>query len=297
MPVTCTRGWSERLAIPITPRRTPEGRSKKTKEERRDLYRVPHDRLVTDTFAEWQDGGANPALPDSALGQRFGGAETQGHVGQGAPIPPPAHILARRQQYALLPLTDGDASLQGELTETIQEILVEADMVRTGDYGSPRFENSPRSARMGGASVFSAVGALEAKQVMQELKSAREAERAEAAAKEREDALRRAEEANAPKAVEPPKKKKGSGKKSTSPKKQPRASSPTKAAVAAGQMNGAGPYMNGSATTSVASSSIPARSRTPSPKSQRSRTPSPERPLVSVPSDARAWARCSRAYG
>ena len=162
MPVTCTRGWSERLAIPITPRRTPEGRSKKTKEERRDLYRVPHDRLVTDTFAEWQDGGANPALPDSALGQRFGGAETQGHVGQGAPIPPPAHILARRQQYALLPLTDGDASLQGELTETIQEILVEADMVRTGDYGSPRFESSPRSARMGGASVFSAVGALEA---------------------------------------------------------------------------------------------------------------------------------------
>ena len=234
MPVTCTRGWSERLAIPITPRRTPEGRSKKTKEERRDLYRVPHDRLVTDTFAEWQDGGANPALPDSALGQRFGGAETQGHVGQGAPIPPPAHILARRQQYALLPLTDGDASLQGELTETIQEILVEADMVRTGDYGSPRFESSPRSARMGGASVFSAVGALEAKQVMQELKSAREAERAEAAAKEREDALRRAEEANAPKAVEPPKKKKGSGKKSTSPKKQPRAcvSRPTESAAA-----------------------------------------------------------------
>ena len=82
----------------VTPRRTPVP-SRKGKAERRDLYRVPNDRLVTDVFAQWQDGGDNPTLPDSDLGGRFADGTTA-HLGEGAPIPPPQTIMTRRQHYA-----------------------------------------------------------------------------------------------------------------------------------------------------------------------------------------------------
>ena len=41
----------------LTPRRSPGSSSKRGRRwaERRDLYRVPHDKLVTDVFANWQD--------------------------------------------------------------------------------------------------------------------------------------------------------------------------------------------------------------------------------------------------
>lgn len=55
--------WSERKPV-ITPRREP-GNAKEhatSYSERRDLFPIPVDRLVTDVFAAWQDGGPDPTL-------------------------------------------------------------------------------------------------------------------------------------------------------------------------------------------------------------------------------------------
>lgn len=81
---------------------------------RSDFYRIPHDRLYTDVFASWQDGGDGPTIGDpgddasSDEGGGAGGGDTSGGrgvsfgvgaLGEGAPLPLPPLIEARRQHY------------------------------------------------------------------------------------------------------------------------------------------------------------------------------------------------------
>lgn len=114
---------------------------------RRDLYPIPHDRLVTDVFADWQDGVSDdPILPDSALSAKFAGGGVNGGIGEGLPVAPPPHIISRREAYraeqmAIQHRKREAEGASGPLTETVADILLEADMARTGDFSSPRGES------------------------------------------------------------------------------------------------------------------------------------------------------------
>ena len=106
--------WSERRGMIMTPRRTPDAYRSKAERARdyqragpiaepRALYPIPRDRLVTDVFAEWQDGGSDPMIPSSSLGSRIADAAagvSTGWLGEGMTLPPPAHIVARREVYS-----------------------------------------------------------------------------------------------------------------------------------------------------------------------------------------------------
>ena len=100
-------------------------------------------------------------IPDAANGERFGA----GGLNEGAPLPPPPHIVARRtvyQQEMQVWQQERGSAKDGPLTEPALEILVEADMLRTNDYESPR-----------STTVFSAIGRLEVKAALQEIKAER----------------------------------------------------------------------------------------------------------------------------
>lgn len=157
--------WSERRGLVMTPRRTPDSyRSKKERArdyqraspaaQPRALYRIPRDRLVTDAFVAWQEGGDDPKVPPSELSSRMVSSRADGTstgwLAEGEPLPPPAHIIARRELYEqeerrrAVMRAQGRGTEHGKLTESIAEILLEAD-VRRG-LGSVTDDGSP-SAR------------------------------------------------------------------------------------------------------------------------------------------------------
>ena len=109
---------------------------------RKELYRVPHDRIVTDVFVEWQDGVREspqlrpadepPSKGAGATATRRSTNSTLGHVAEGLPIPPPEHILTRRGAYMQEAREFAESRKRreegesGALTTQVTKILVEA---------------------------------------------------------------------------------------------------------------------------------------------------------------------------
>lgn len=192
--------WSERRGMIMTPRRTPDAYRSKAERARdyqragpiaepRALYPIPRDRLVTDVFAEWQDGGSDPMIPSSSLGSRIADAAagvSTGWLGEGMTLPPPAHIVARREVYSREDASRQQSEEHGELTEPIAEILLEADALRSrgGDEGV-----GPRPTRPG-RSVFAPEALAQAKAEF----AAQEEQRKQGLAAKKEEAARQAVE-------------------------------------------------------------------------------------------------------
>lgn len=171
-------------------------------------------------FADWQDGVSDdPILPDSALSAKFAAGGINGGVGEGLPVAPPPHIVARREVYRAEQLAiqqrQGEReAASGPLTETVADILLEADMARTGDFSSPRGESVlSREALQAAKEEFvaeeerrqeaiaakkaaaaAAADARAAKQAAKEAKAQAKAEKAMRKA-EKQAATRKAEEA------------------------------------------------------------------------------------------------------
>ena len=125
-------GWASRVtprrhAAPVTdvspPKELPHddddeyAAMKRPLPVRRELYRIPHDHIVTDVFVEWQEGAPGPALlagdaePLASSSGRSGHEGSKGsaaaarnailsHIGEGSPVPPPACDRARRTPSA-----------------------------------------------------------------------------------------------------------------------------------------------------------------------------------------------------